>query len=80
MAAVVTAPIPTPINLFPDTFLNKDLNLLELTASKLELIIEQATKKIPIPANIDKTAETIVTEFTFSFPPNSTQATGLVPF
>ena len=62
IAAVVTAPIPTPIILFPDTFLNRARSLLELTASRLELIVEHATRNIPMPASIDNTAEIITVE------------------
>jgi len=69
IAAVVTAPIPTPIILFPDTFRNSALSLLELIASRLELMVVQATRKIPIPANIDSIAEMINVEFTVSYSP-----------
>ena len=50
MAAVATAPIPTPSHLLPDIFANSARSLLLLTASRLELIMEQAIRKIPIPA------------------------------
>ena len=59
IAAVVTAPIPTPTSLLPDTLWNSVLNLSELTASRLELIILHATRNIPIPASMDRMAEII---------------------
>ena len=60
MAAVPTVPMPTPRSLLPEALENMFLRPLELTDSRLELIIWQATRKIPIPATSVRIAEIIV--------------------
>ena len=61
IAAVVAAPTPTPNSLLLEALANSDLSLRLPNASKLALIIVQAIKKIPTPANSDKTDVAIFT-------------------
>ena len=57
IAAVPRVPIPTPRSLLLEAFANICFNLSELAASRLELIIWQAMRKIPIPARSVRMAE-----------------------
>ena len=59
MAAVPNAPIPTPSNRLPDALANSALSLLLPAASRLELIVEQATRNTPMPASSVSTAANI---------------------
>ena len=56
MAAVPTAPIPTPYSLLLDAFANIFFSLLLLNASIFELSILQAVRNTPIPASNASTA------------------------
>lgn len=60
MAAVPMVPIPTPSILLRDAFSNSFFSFLELADSRLELIIWQAMRKIPIPARRVNMAEITV--------------------
>ena len=50
MAAVVAAPTPTPTSLLFEVLANSFFSFLLPSASRFELIIVQAIKKIPTPA------------------------------
>ena len=60
IAAVASAPMPTPTSLLFEVFAKSRLSLLELTDSRLELIILQAIRKIPMPAMRARIAFAIV--------------------
>ena len=55
IAAVVTAPTPTPTSLLFAVLENSDLSFALPRASRLELIIEQDIKNTPTPAKSVKT-------------------------
>ena len=65
IAAVATAPIPTPTNLLFEVLANRARSFRELTDSRFELIILQAMRKIPTPATRAKTAFAIVPAIIF---------------
>ena len=63
IAAVPSAPIPTPNRRLPDALANSSLSLLLPAASRLELIVEQATRNTPMPASSVSTADKMDTWF-----------------
>ena len=63
IAAVVTVPTHTPKSLLLDAFANRLLSRLLPSASRLELIMEQAIRNIPMPATSVSIAVAICVAF-----------------